>query len=256
MSTVSARSDKTAAPPADRDTAMQVLEAILFVSDEPVTTQQIGQVLDGSSEEEIRALIEELDAALEISGRALRVEEVAGGYRLATRSRLAPWIRAHFRNRNRARLSVAAVETLAVIAYKQPITAPEIQEIRGVDPQGALKTLLDKRLVRIAGKKKVVGRPFLYATTREFLMHFGLAGIEDLPPIEDFDKLASALGDGMGDTEGFGAGGEDSAATSEAFGAGRLAALSGADDAGPEGEGPWEEHEGTGPKDRAQDDEE
>src|SRR5439155_19029592 len=94
---------------------------------------------------------------------------------------------------NRARLSPASIETLAVIAYKQPVTAPEIQEIRGVDPQGSIKTLLEKKLIRIAGKKKVVGRPFLYATTRDFLMHFGLAEIEDLPPIEDFERLAGGL---------------------------------------------------------------
>ena len=132
------------------------------------------------------------------SARGLRIEEVAGGFRLSTRPELAPWIRTHFRNRNRARLSPASIETLAVVAYKQPVTGPEIQEIRGVDPQGSLKTLLEKRLIRMAGKKKVVGRPCLYKTTRQFLMHFGLAGVEDLPPIEDFERLAGEFASASG----------------------------------------------------------
>ncbi len=188
-------------------------------------------------------MVEELDADLRASGRALRIEEVAGGWRLATQSELAPWIRAYFRNRNRSRLSAAAVETLAVVAYKQPITAPEIQEIRGVDPQGSLKTLLDKGLIRIAGKKKVVGRPFLYGTTREFLMHFGLAAIEDLPPIEDFERLAGDLGASEAAIE------ETAAGPANAGGEGESSP--GAADAAPvpdeglEGEGRWEEDSWT-----------
>ena len=185
-------------PPGDHETVLRLLEAFIFVSDEPITLEQIGLVLTGRRPEELRALVDELDGGLQAAGRGIRVEEVAGGFRFATRSELAPWIRIHFRNRNRSRLSAASIETLAVIAYKQPMTAPEIQEIRGVDPQGSIKTLLEKRLIKISGKKKVVGRPFLYTTTGQFLAHFGLASIEDLPPIEDFERLAERLAPGNG----------------------------------------------------------
>lgn len=174
----------------DHAAEKRVVEALIFVSSEPVTIEQIGQVLTSRRPEDLRAIVDELDSDLADSGRALRIEEVAGGFRLCTRPDLAPWIRIHFRNRNRSRLSTAAIETLAVVAYKQPITGPEVQEIRGVDPQGALRTLLERRLIRIAGRKKVVGRPFLYGTTPQFLMHFGLASINDLPPIEEFERLA------------------------------------------------------------------
>lgn len=181
------------APTIEADDERRVIEALIFVADEPVTLEQMAQVLGHRTPDELRDLVVQIERELESSGHGLRIEQVAGGYRLSTCPDLAPWVRAFFRNRNRARLSPASIETLAVIAYKQPVTAPEIQEIRGVDPQGSLKTLLDKRLVRMAGKKKVIGRPFLYATTREFLVHFGLASIDDLPPIEDFEKLAGRI---------------------------------------------------------------
>ena len=179
-----------------------IVQALALVADEPITPEQIGQVLKGRSPEEIRGLVQEIESEFRDSGSGLRIEEVAGGFRLSTRPEVAPWIRTHLRNRNRSRLSPASVETLAVVAYKQPVTVPEIQEIRGVDPQGSIKTLLEKRLIRMAGKKKVVGRPFLYATTKEFLIHFGLASIDDLPPIEDFEQLAGAVGLEGGGGEG------------------------------------------------------
>jgi segregation and condensation protein B len=177
-------------PTIEADNEKRVVEALIFVADEPVTLDQMALVLSHRKPDELAGLVSEIERELETAGHGLRIEQVAGGYRFSTCPDLAPWVRAFFRNRNRARLSPASIETLAVIAYKQPVTAPEIQEIRGVDPQGSLKTLLDKRLIRMAGKKKVIGRPFLYATTREFLVHFGLATIDDLPPIEDFERLA------------------------------------------------------------------
>lgn len=196
MKTTEAHSRTDVDPPADRGLEKRIVEALIFISDVPITVEQVGQVLPGRTPDDLLALIEELESDLRDSGRGLRIEEVAGGFRFATRSELAPWIRVHFRNRNRARLSPASIETLAVIAYKQPVTAPEIHEIRGVDSQASIKTLLEKRLVRIAGRKKVVGRPFLYATSRDFLMHFGLASIEDLPPIEDFEQFVEGIGPG------------------------------------------------------------
>lgn len=185
--------DRIGAPEADEETARRIVLALLFVSDEPVTLDQLGLVLTGRNPDTLRAIVDEVAGSLRAEAGGITVEEVGGGFRLATQPDLAPWIRAFFRTRNRSRLSAASIETLAVVAYKQPVTAPEIQEIRGVDPQGAIKTLLDKNLIRISGKKKVVGRPFLYATTREFLIHFGLPSLDELPPIEDFERLAGAL---------------------------------------------------------------
>jgi len=216
------------------DDEKRVVEALIFVADEPVTLDQMAQVLGHRKPEELQALVSEIERELEGSARGLRIERVAGGYRFSTCPDLAPWVRAFFRNRNRARLSPASIETLAVIAYKQPVTAPEIQEIRGVDPQGSLKTLLDKRLVRLAGKKKVIGRPFLYATTREFLVHFGLASIDDLPPIEDFERLAGTI-----ETESAGAEEENGAGIDPSSAGGH-------DDEGPEGEGHGESGVATG----------
>jgi segregation and condensation protein B len=110
---------------------------------------------------------------------------------MTTKPEHGGWVRALFRSRNRRRLSRAALETLAIVAYRQPITTPEIQGLRGIDPSGVLQNLLDKKLVRVLGRKKVVGKPILYGTTREFLAHFGLNSLEDLPSPEEFGELAS-----------------------------------------------------------------
>ena len=120
------------------------------------------------------------------------VEDVAGGVRLATRPEMVGWLRRFFDVSGGTKLSMAALETLAIVAYRQPITGPEIQELRGVSPAGVLKTLLERRLVRIAGRKEVVGKPFLYGTTREFLVHFGLDSLKDLPPLEEFEETFGA----------------------------------------------------------------
>ena len=128
--------------------------------------------------------------------RAIAAEEVAGGLRIVTAPEYHPYLRKFFEAAGGNKLSMAAIETLAIVAYRQPVTAPEIQELRGKQPQPVLKTLLERRMVRISGRKEVVGRPFLYSTTREFLMHFGLRALSDLPPLEEFEE---ALGlDGLG----------------------------------------------------------
>ena len=166
-----------------------VLEAILFVTPEPVAREQLLEVFD---EEERAAAAEALAAVLARyqagDGRGVMAEEVAGGVRLVTRPELHGYLRRFFEITGSARLSMAALETLAIVAYRQPITAPEIQELRGVNAAGVLKTLLERRLVRIAGRKEVVGRPFLYRTTRQFLMHFGLRTLKELPPLEEFEE--------------------------------------------------------------------
>jgi segregation and condensation protein B len=171
---------------------------MIFASDEPVRPQEIGEALGGIDPAAVEEAIRDLGRHFDHSAVGLRVEWIAGGVRLATRPEVAPWVRQFFRQRNRTRLSVAALETLAIVAYRQPATAPEVQAIRGKDPVAALKGLLDKKLIRILGRKKVVGSPLLYGTTKEFLHHFGLNSLEDLPSIEDFDPLIGALGDPAG----------------------------------------------------------
>lgn len=174
--------------PGERARLKAALEALIFVSDEPIPLAEAIAALE-RPEEEVLAALDTLRAEYETTGRGLRLEEVGGGLRIATRPEVAPVLARLAKLRHRRRLSGAALETLAVVAYRQPITSPEIQEIRGVSPEGALKTLLDRRLLRIAGRKKVVGRPLLYATTKHFLVHFGLNTLDDLPPVEEFERL-------------------------------------------------------------------
>ena len=196
------------------------IEAILFVSSEPVPRGRLVELFD---EDDREAAAAALAAVLERYGggeaRGVMVEDVAGGVRLVTRPEMGVWLRRFFDVAGSTKLSMAALETLAIIAYRQPITGPEIQELRTVSPVGVLRTLLEKRLVRIAGRKEVVGKPFLYATTREFLVHFGLNSLRDLPPLEEFEEtfgagaaggrlVAAASGaDGVGGTGELGMGG-------------------------------------------------
>ena len=161
-----------------------VLEALLFASDTPLETERIRDVLDLESAAAARALVGELSARLDTEGRALQIVEVAGGYRLVTRAELAPWLVRLARARTRVRLSRPALETLAIIAYKQPVSRPEVEAVRGVNSDAVLENLLERRLVRIAGRKDAPGRPFLYETTREFLVAFGLRDLGDMPKVD------------------------------------------------------------------------
>lgn len=179
------------APPSDLLPA--VVEALVFSSGEPISVQELVASLPGVEAEQVEQALDELEQRYRDQGAGLKIERVAGGFQLATRSQVAPWVRRFFRHRNRTRISAAALETLAVIAYKQPVTAPEIQAIRGKDPSASLKTLLEKKLVRILGKKKVIGRPLLYGTSRQFLVHFGLDKLDDLPAFEEFEQLVDSL---------------------------------------------------------------
>jgi segregation and condensation protein B len=169
------------------------IEAILFVASEPVPRTRLIELFDEDEREQAAAA---LAAVLERyaggEARGVMVEDVAGGVRLVTRPEMGVWLRRFFEVASGSKLSMAALETLAIVAYRQPITGPEIQELRSVNPVGVLKTLLEKRLVRISGRKEVVGKPFLYATTREFLVHFGLNSLRDLPPLEEFEETFGA----------------------------------------------------------------
>jgi segregation and condensation protein B len=170
--------------------------AMIFASDEPVPPREIAAALGGVELDVVEAAIDALREHYDRNDVGVCVERVAGGVRLATRPDTAPWLRQFFRQRNRTRLSAAALETLAIIAYRQPVTAPEIQAIRGKDPTAALKGLLDRGLIRCLGRKKVVGSPLLYGSSKQFLMHFGLDSLADLPSIEEFDQVLDALGAG------------------------------------------------------------
>ena len=163
---------------------IDVVEALLFASDTPLEAERIREVLDLESVEAARELVAALTARYEEEPRGLSIMEVAGGYRMVTRPELAPWLVRLARARTRVRLSRPALETLAIIAYKQPVSRPEIDAARGVNSEATLDNLLERRLVRIAGRKEAPGRPFVYETTREFLIAFGLRDLADLPKIE------------------------------------------------------------------------
>jgi segregation and condensation protein B len=167
-----------------------VVEALIFASPDPVTPKMLFRLLNDEPREDVTAAIAALKADYE-NRPGLQMVEVAGGYQIVTRPDLHEWVRRLFHERSSQKLTVQGLETLAVIAYKQPITALEITEIRGVNTSGVLSTLLERHLIKIVGRKNVVGRPFLYATTKEFLIRFGLNELRDLPKIED---MAEALG--------------------------------------------------------------
>lgn len=173
------------------------LEAILFMAREPLAREKLLEVFEPEEREEagtaLEALLRRYGQAPE---RGILAERVAGGIRLVTRPDLAPYLRRALEVAGRSRLSMAALETLAIVAYRQPVTAPEIQELRGVNSKSALSTLLDHRLIRLAGRRPVVGQPFLYRTTNEFLAQFGLDRLEDLPPLAEFEE---ALGIELGE---------------------------------------------------------
>jgi segregation and condensation protein B len=167
-----------------------IVEALIFASPEPLTPKQLYKLLDNEPKEDVQAAIKELKQDYDRPG-GLQLVEVAGGYQIVTRPDLHEWVRRLFHERSTQRLTAQGLETLAVIAYKQPITTAEIGEIRGVNTSGVLSTLLERHLIKIVGRKNVIGRPFLYGTTKEFLIRFGLNDLTDLPKIED---MAQQLG--------------------------------------------------------------
>lgn len=172
------------------DNVKPALEALLFASEKPLTLEQAKEVL-GLGTDEIRAKLEELKNEFEQSNRGLRIAEVAGGFRMITSSLCAPFIKKLYKVRRVERLSRQALETLAIIAYKQPVTKLDIESLRNVaNIDGVISSLLDKNLIRIAGRKKAAGRPFVFGTTRQFLEYFGLNSLEELPKMEDFSKMA------------------------------------------------------------------
>lgn len=165
-----------------------LVEALIFVSDEPITVRTLAEVLE-EDKESVRAAVEALRDEYDHRESGLQIREVGGGWQIATRTELHESVRKFLKTKPSAKLSLASLETLAVIAYKQPVTVPEILEIRGVQSASAIKTLLEKRLIVTKGHKETVGRPMQYGTSKDFLIQFGLKDLNDLPSIEDFEDL-------------------------------------------------------------------
>jgi segregation and condensation protein B len=165
------------------------IEAILFVSGEPVRIEDLVEAFSDEGREAVEMQLQELSRRYQEFEGGFYLEQTAGGYRLATRPEFDPFLRKYFSKQGEGRLSMAALETMSIIAYRQPVTAPEISEIRGVNTSGVIRTLLERKMIRIAGRKNVVGSPFLYRTTKEFLVHFGLNTLQDLPRLEEFAEI-------------------------------------------------------------------
>ncbi len=174
----------------DRD-IQAVLEALLFIGGDPVPFERLHQVI-GVERERLMFLLLELKREYTEGHRGLQIIEVAGGYQLATRPETAPWVKEMEKIRMTARLTQPGLETLAVVAYKQPVTRAEIETIRGVDAAGVLRTLMERKMVKIVGRKEVPGRPMMYGTTRQFLEYFGLPDLAALPTLKEFVELSPA----------------------------------------------------------------
>lgn len=173
----------------DREEVKSILESLLFVADGPLTVQRFAEVLDGVDKETIQTLLQELQSDLEAPSRGLQLVEVAGGYQLRTAKVNADWVKKFLGGRP-ARMGRATLETLAIIAYRQPITKAEIESIRGVDVDGVITTLLERNLIRAVARKDVPGRPFLYGTTAEFLQLFNLKDLTELPTLKETDEIS------------------------------------------------------------------
>src|ERR1700722_5788142 len=191
--------EATAALAAKHREIQASLEAIIYAADEPATVDQIAKAL-GLEKPQARQALEQLTATYQSDERGIEVRKVAGGVKFYTKAQHHDVVRKFIKSlQPPLRLTMPALETLAVIAYKQPATAPEINEIRGVNVGGVLKTLLEKRLITTAGRKEVIGRPILYRTSKQFLMRFGLSDLDELPSLKEFEQLAqAALGSDAG----------------------------------------------------------
>ena len=176
---------------ADFDELKSIIESLIFASPDPVSLKVIVKTIDSEPPEHVEEALASVCQEWKERSGGLQLVEVAGGYQIVTKPELHEWVRRLFHEHSKKRISIPALETLAVVAYRQPVTGPEIAEIRGVNTSGVLGTLVERHLVKVVGRRAVIGRPFLYATTREFLDRFGLKDLEDLPKVED---MAEALG--------------------------------------------------------------
>ena len=169
-----------------------IVESLLFVSPEPLSVQRLVAIMGDVTKADVAQALRGLGEELEQEGRGVRLVEIAGGFRLVTKQEYATWIKRLDKTKSAAKLSRSALESLAIIAYKQPIVKSEIEEIRGVETSGVVRTLLERKLVRIVGRKEVPGRPIMYGTTKFFLEHFGLNDLTQLPPLREFTELGES----------------------------------------------------------------
>lgn len=172
----------------DRAEAKRIIEAILFTSEKPIAVDQIKEVLDEADSKDVRSLILELKAEYETLGRSFKVYEVAGGFQMVTEPVFAEYLKKFYKAKSKDKLTKPALETLAIVAYRQPITKADIEDIRGVNVDGVINTLSDRLLIKITGRKDAPGRPILYGTTKEFLERFGLNSLSELPKLSEFTE--------------------------------------------------------------------
>ena len=172
-----------------KDNLHRIVEALLFASDVPLSVEKMKEILDGPGIKQIRNALQRLEESYDNSGSAIKLVELAGGYQLVSREEYVQFIQKMYRGRSSPRLTQRALETLAIIAYKQPITKQEMEAIRGVNVDGVVKTLLERNLVKIEGRQKAPGNPLLYGTSKFFLQYFGLNSLADLPKLKEIDEL-------------------------------------------------------------------
>lgn len=172
----------------EKEEAKRIIEALLFATDKPLTLQRMEEVLEDVEMDIIKSSVSELKEEYESERRSFRIIEVAGGIQLTTDSRYAPWIKKLYKQDKPDKLSPSALETLAIVAYRQPVTRADIEFIRGVSIDGVLRNLLERGLIKVRGRKDTIGRPFVYGTTREFLECFGLNSLADLPKLQEVDS--------------------------------------------------------------------
>lgn len=184
--------------------AKKIIEALLFTSEKPITIEQMKEVLEEVEAKDIKAALAELQTEYETLGRSFKVYEVAGGYQMVTAPEFADYLKKFYRVKSKDKLTKPALETLAIVAYRQPITKADIEDIRGVNVDGVIKTLADRQLIKITGRKDAPGRPILYGTTKEFLDRFGLSSLNELPKLGEFTEAdidLSELKQGLGGQE-------------------------------------------------------
>ena len=191
--------------------ARAIVEAVLLTATDPISTSRLVALLEEYNGRDIRDFVDELNKEYFQGGRSFSIIEIGGGFQIATRENFGPWLRKFHNNPNQVRLSQAALESLAIVAFKQPITRIEIDAIRGVNSGGVMQTLMELKMVRIVGRSEGVGKPMLFGTTRDFLLHFGLKSLVDLPKVKELDELLASgedklelrrhLADGLADLE-------------------------------------------------------
>ncbi len=172
-----------------KENLKQIVEAVIFASDEPITVEQLTAIVEDATRGQVKSVLDELNLEYAQTDRAFQIIHVAGGVQLVTRDQYASWVKKLFIKKSSNRLSQAALETLSVVAFKQPVSKPDISSIRGVNCDGVVKTLLERKLIAISGRGEGPGRPLLYKTTKEFLRYFGINSVDDLPKLREIEEL-------------------------------------------------------------------